>query len=178
MTDLLPFFLERYAAEIPTRTHSRETAANGNPEWHRAFEAWLTDGDGKWQTHVREDQDHCSHPTRENPCPTCEGTGLRIRIRSVYRHPVKRALQQLATIPVPKGRPGLDATLIVLAENDGNIGLTIAALAQQHSYFWQPVKARRWILHALWQFRAAYREDAPAKVLSKRSEAQQIADAA
>lgn len=177
MTDPAQFFLDRYRSELPSKIHSRDVADDGAPQMAHAFESWLTDGSDRWQTHVSEDQDHCSHPTRENPCPTCEGTGLRIRIRSVYRHPVKRALQQLATIPVPKGRPRLDTTLIVLAENDGNLGLTIAALAPQYSYFWNPGKARRWITHALWEFRSAYKEDAPARVLHK-SESQQQAEVA
>lgn len=176
MTGALAYFLDRYQAEVPHKMHSRDTAENGNPEWHRAFESWLTDGDGRWMTHVREDQEVCQHPgVVKGHCPTCDDSGLRVRVRHIYRHPAKRALERLSRQPVPKGRPPLDITLMVLADHDGDIGLTIAALANVYSFMWTR-HATRWITYALYRFRAAYGEDAPARVLD-RSQSQLDAEA-
>lgn len=176
----LQFYLDRYRAEMPGRIHSREIADDGSPQFSHAFESWLTDGDGKWNSHVREDQEVCQHPgIVKGPCSTCDDSGLRVRVRHIYRHPCKRALDRLSKQPVPKGRPPLDITLMCLADHDGNIGLTIAALANVYSYFWSPTKAMRWITGALLAFRAEYREDAPARMLrSEKSLSQLEAEAA
>jgi hypothetical protein len=129
---------------------------------------------------LRQDSDLCSHPTiadKNGYCPTCDGSGLRTLERHVYRHPLKRALSEIGKRQVPKGRPKLDAVLWELAVHDGNVQMTIAALAMTYAYMWQPVKARRWISHALWELRGVYREDAPTRVIRK-SESQSIAEAA
>ena len=175
------WFVDRYAAEIPARIHSRETAENGNPEWHKSFESYVTDGDGRWATSGRTDQDFCQHPTLANgdgPCPTCDNTGLREVHRVTFRHPMKRTLHELARLPVPKGRPPLDVVLRALAEHDGDVGFTIAALATTWAFMYQPLKARRWVAHALWECRKTYREDAPAREIRGISESQSIAEVA
>lgn len=69
MTDPCVFFLDRVYAEMPQRIHSRDTADDGAPAWAYAFEAYITDGEGHWQTGIREDQDHCNHPTAQSPMP-------------------------------------------------------------------------------------------------------------
>jgi hypothetical protein len=179
MTEDLAFFLDRLNAEIPQRIHSRETDDGGNPQWHRAFELWLTDGDGRWQTMVRDETEFCNHPTQPNGghCETCDDSGLRSRVRLTFRNPMKRALHRLGCQPVPKGRPKLNTVLWALAENDGNIDLAIAALRSEYEYFWVERRARGWITHALFELRHEYREDAPARVLDK-SESQNMAEAA
>ena len=38
---LVRWFMLAAQDDIPVRIHSRETAENGNPEWHARFRAWL-----------------------------------------------------------------------------------------------------------------------------------------
>lgn len=178
MTDAAQFFLDRYQAEVPTKIHSRDTAENGNPEWHRSFESWLTDGEGGWQTHSRDDTEFCNHPTRETHCSVCDGTGLRVKTRHVYRHPAKWTLEtRLKPLRVAKGRPRLDEVLEVFAANDGDYGLTIAALRSTYSIMWDKRLAVRHIDFALREFQRCYVEQPPTYVPG-RSDAQLDAEVA
>lgn len=176
MTDALSFFLDRYLAEVPVRIHSRDTNEGGGPEWHRSFESWLTDGDGKWQTGLYDETEHCQHPTNERPCPACGDSGLRVRIRHTYRHPVKRTLRVLQSVHVPKDRPRLHVVLEVLAANEGNYILTAQALRSEYAFMWDRERATRFINYALTEFRRCYQEH-PALV-TDRSDAQLNAEVA
>ena len=180
MNEAIEWFLVRLAAEIP-RMHSRDTGADGDPELHPSLVAYIDDGwNAAWGTIHRDDTDLCAHPTITDSkahCPTCDDTGLRVRSRKVYRRPMKRALSELGARRVPTNRPRLDDVLWVLAEHDGNVGLTLAALAQRSAFMARPGPARRWLGHALWALRRAYKEDAPARIIDK-SQAQIDAEAA
>lgn len=201
MKEDVQWFLVRLGAELPVRIHSRDTAENGNPELAHAFLAYITDSDAldgnhgdrpcpdgcrkehRYATVHRTEQDFCNHPTlppgAKGHCPTCTDTGLRVRVRKVYRNPMTRALRQLAAKPVRAGRPPLDVVLWALAANDGNVGMAIASLCSEWAFMWAPHKARRWMCHALYEVRAAYKEDVPAQELRDRiSENQAIAEAA
>lgn len=169
----IEWFLDRLRAEVPQRLHSRETDDGGYPQWHGSFTAWMLDGE-----EVRDEQDICYHPTLigKGHCETCDDTGLRIRTRQLYRNPMKRAVRKIGQQPVPKGRPKLDVVLWSLARHDGNVEMAIEALRLESAYMWNVRKARGWIDHALWELRAVYREDAPARII--KSEQQQIAEAA
>lgn len=59
LTDLLAWFRTEVEQAIPQRIHSRDTAEDGDPEWHAAFRAWLTmhpateDRDGELRSPLR-----------------------------------------------------------------------------------------------------------------------------
>jgi len=42
LSALLAWYRAEVGATIPQRIHSRETAEDGDPEWHNAFRRWLT----------------------------------------------------------------------------------------------------------------------------------------
>lgn len=172
----IPEIVAAIRAELPTRMVSRDLAADGAPAFSRALESYLDD---EGQRSVVDEQQFCNHPTLKHPgdCPTCENTGLRVVTRYTYRRPMRTALRKLARTPVPKGRPGLHVVIWALAANDGNESLAIGALSKQYAYMFQPIKARRWIGHALWELRAVYREDVPAREIRGKSDAQLDAEA-
>ena len=182
MTDLIAWFLDRAKAELPSRIHSRDTAENGNPEWHRGFESYITDGEnGHYAAHHRDDQEYCNHPTLTEKeggvCPTCDGSDLRVRTRRLLKHPMKAALGRLSRHPVPSGRPRLDSVLWALLVADGDLGLISAALSPKYACMGSPAFVRTWTMTALIKLRGVYREDVPAKEIRK-SESQSIAEAA
>ncbi|HUS17835.1 MAG TPA: hypothetical protein VM536_22800 [Chloroflexia bacterium] len=177
-------FCDRFRDELPARIHSRDVSEGGGPEWHRGFTRYISDGErGQFSSHVTDEQDHCNHPTLRQAqtdardCAVCEGTGLRVVTRHLYRFPVKRSLWKLHAWKVPAGRPPFDTLLWALGCADGDLGMTAGSLAPKYPRMADPVFARTWTMTAISCFQRVFREEAPAKVLRK-SESQSIAEAA
>ncbi len=180
LPDLVQWFLPRFQAEVPSRTHSRDTAENGNPELAHAFLNYVSDGEkGHWHDTVSESQDYCIHPTViRGHCPTCDDTGLRVITRQHYRRPMKRALWLLGRQNVPTGRPRFDTVLWALGVAEGNWQMAAANLSTEYGCMADLGFAGSWTYAALLKLRSTYREDVTARVLRGKSEQQQIAEAA
>lgn len=181
LAHLIVWFLDRFKAEIPNRTHSRDTADDGSPALAHAFEAYVTDGErGKWHETVSDSMDICNHPTlpSKGHCPTCDDTGLRIVTRQHYRRPMKRALAMVGKHSVPMGRPRFDRVLWALALADGNWQMAATTLSAEYGCMAEPGFAGSWTSVALLKLRSTYREDVPARVIRGRSDAQLNAEAA
>ena len=56
---LVRWYLREVEAEMPVRLHSRETAEDGDPEWHPGFRAWLTMHPG-----ATDEDGNVRHPVR------------------------------------------------------------------------------------------------------------------
>jgi len=170
-------FLERARDELPARLHTRELDAGGAPEWSRGFSAYLSDNGSA--TAIVESQDFCNHPTLTDAkahCPTCDDSGLRVRVRHVHRHPMKSALTRLSKMPVPFGRPRFDKVLWALLVSDGNLGMVRSMLSAEYACMGDEAFAERWTATALLKLRRVYREDVG--VYRGISENQAIAEAA
>ena len=148
-------FLDAFTAEIPLRMTSRALAGDGGPSMAGQLLAYLSDGEnGHWQR-IPDDVDLW---------------------RERYLRPMRKALADLSRHPVPKGRPQLHVVLWALGTH-GSVDAAIMALQPEYAWMWQPVKARRWVSHALFELARVYREDVPMRVYRK-SESQSIAEAA
>lgn len=162
MTADILWFVTGLRGEIPVRMVSRDLDDDGSPALAAALEAYITDGE---PCYAQCRHDHWSKTSTD-------------LWNDLYMRPFKRALGIVALRPVPKGRPALHIVLKTLARHDGNVDMTVSALAADYAFMASPAKARRWIGHALWMLRTVYREDAPSRELRRKSEAQLDAMAA
>lgn len=170
LAHLIGWYLPRFQAEIPNRTHSRDIADDGAPALAYGFEAYVTDGErGKWHETVSDSMDICNHPTLpgKGHCPTCDDTGLRIVTRQHYRRPMKRALAMIGKIAVPAGRPKLDTVAWALALADGNWQMAAANLSSEYACMADPGFAGSWTYVALLKLRSTYREDVSPRELRR-----------
>lgn len=126
--DLRAWFLEQLAAEgcPPLRLHAG-VAADGSPEWARAFAAWLARAPGDLERHLEAVP--CPHPGtlgRPDDCALCGGAGSVEATVSRWRWPLWRALRALGRSR--RGREHLRVLAAIAAGRDVPEAAATAAL--------------------------------------------------